>query len=264
MVSVVDVGDGSAVVMQLPHGSTILVDGGSRGDNAKVGSRLVAPFLWKNRISRVEQIIVSHPHTDHFNGVPFLLERFRPKILWVNGTTSREPRYEQLLELARRLDIAIQIPRPGEVLYEDGSTRLRNLAGFHLPYRKQQRGEQPGGDNANHQSLVLRLEHGQSTFLLPGDIGHQEEKLLVQSGQPLKSVVLLAGHHGSSTSNSAIFLAAVAPSSIIVSGREKDGGNTYGWEKARPNPVTTWRTGRNGTVTFSSNGLAWTARPFFP
>ncbi len=256
-VSVVDVGDGSSVVMQLPHGQTIVVDCGSRTTDANVGSRLVAPFLWKNRISRLEQIVVSHPHTDHFNGVGFLLERFRPKVLWVNTTTSPDPRYNQMLALARSLDIEIRIPRPGEVLYEDGGTRLQNLAGFHLSDQESQ--------SVNQQSLVLRLEHGQTAMLLPGDIGQAEEEQLVQSGQPLRADVLLAAHHGATTSSSAPFLAAVAPSMIIVSGKEKDGGNTLGWEIKQPNPIATWRTGRHGTVTFASaDGQAWTARPFLP
>jgi len=256
-VSVVDVGDGSAVVMQLPHGRNIVVDCGSRGNDANVGSRLVAPLLWKNRTSRVEQIIVSHPHTDHFNGVDFLLQRFHPKILWVNGTASLDPEYGRLLDLARHLDIEIRVPQSGEVLYTDGATRLQNLAGFHLSGKENQ--------SPNQQSLVLRLEHGQTAFLLPGDIGQAEEEQLVLSGRPLRADVLLAAHHGATSSNSALFLAAVAPSSVIVSGREKDGKNTYGWEKAQPNPITTWRTGRHGTVTFASkDGQAWTARPFLP
>lgn len=203
LVTVLDVGQGSSVFFHLPDGTRILADGGSMTDN--IGEQVIGPYLWSQRIWRLEQAVISHPHRDHFNGMDFILRHFQPKILWINGDAHQEGNYQQILAQATAQGIRVMIPENGRRLAQGGNFALTVL-----------RGAAPGGE-VNEASLVLHYRHGQRAVLLPGDIGGQSEHLLVQHGADLRADLLLAAHHGSSTSNSTAFLAAVKPTMIAVS-----------------------------------------------
>lgn len=219
-VSFLDVGQGNAVVVELPHGKTVLVDGGGReSDHFNVGERLIAPFLWGRGIATLDAVVVSHPHTDHWNGLPFIIEHFRPATLWINGDRQGEADYAGLLAKAAALGIAIKVPQPGDILCRSGAASLRNLADLHLIATrpgKPTRTNATGQTDANNQSLVLQFRHGNQACLLPGDIDAAHERHLLRQGQ-LKSAVLLAPHHGSRHSGSPQFITAVQPQTIVVS-----------------------------------------------
>ncbi|MEW6594935.1 MAG: DNA internalization-related competence protein ComEC/Rec2 [Thermodesulfobacteriota bacterium] len=209
-VSFLDVGQGSAVVVELPHGKTVLIDaGGMDGERFNIGERLVAPFLWGRGISHLDAVVVSHPHTDHWNGLPFLIERFRPATLWINGDRQGEGDYAALLARAEAMGIAIKVPQAGEILARNGAASLRNVAALHLVPAK-------GRPDPNNQSLVLQLRHGSQACLLPGDIDSAHEEILVAK-RAVASTVLLAPHHGSRHSSSPKFITAVRPRTIVVS-----------------------------------------------
>ena len=220
-VTFLDVGQGNAVVVELPHGKTVLVDGGGlETDRFNVGERLIAPFLWGRGIGRLDAVVVSHPHTDHWNGLPFIIEHFRPATLWINGDRQGEADYAALLAKAEGLDIAIKVPQPGETLCATDEAILQNLADLHLvtakPKKPASTNAKPGRSDANNQSLVLQLRHGNQACLLPGDIDAAHEKHVLRQGK-LKSAVLLAPHHGSRHSGSPQFITAVKPQTIVVS-----------------------------------------------
>ncbi|HSR36220.1 MAG TPA: DNA internalization-related competence protein ComEC/Rec2, partial [Desulfurivibrionaceae bacterium] len=187
-VTFLDVGQGNAVVLELPHGKTVLVDGGGmENERFNVGERLIAPFLWGRGIATLDAIVVSHPHTDHWNGLPFLLEHFRPTILWINGDRQGESDYAALLDQAQVLGTTIKTPQAGEVLLQSEAASLRCLANLHLtpsappPSKKGKSKRQRA--NANNQSLVLQFRHSTQACLLPGDIDAVHEKLVVQQGK---------------------------------------------------------------------------------
>jgi competence protein ComEC len=220
-VSFLDVGQGNAVVVELPYGKTVLVDGGGReSDHFNVGERLIAPFLWGRGIATLDAVVVSHPHTDHWNGLPFVIDHFRPATLWINGDRQGEADYAGLLAKAAALGIAIKVPQPGDTLCRSGAASLRNLADLHLiatgPGKPAGTNARSGRTDANNQSLVLRFRHGNQACLLPGDIDAAHEKHLLRQGK-LKSAVLLAPHHGSRHSGSPQFITAVKPQTIVVS-----------------------------------------------
>lgn len=204
-----DVGQGSATLITLPHGKTILVDGGgafSRKFN--VGESVIAPYLWYKGFTRLDAILISHPDSDHYNGIPFLLKRFRPEILWINGAGGDDQRYEDLLDLARELHIEIRISRNEQIVMESTGARLQNI---HNPFQNENKA------SSNDRSLALRFSHGETVCILPGDISRRVEKNLLFKGKNLQANILLSPHHGSSTSNSTQFLNEVKPQQIIVS-----------------------------------------------
>ncbi len=243
-VTVLDIGQGSSVFLHLPDGTRILADGGSTVD--KIGEQVIGPYLWSQRVWRLDQALISHPHSDHFNGMDFILRHFRPKTLWINGDTYREGTYQQILDQAQEQGMSVLIPKSGCKLAQGKDFALTLLTGS-LP-----------GRDVNDASLVLRYQHGSRAFLLPGDIGKQSEARLVQQDVDLRADVLLAAHHGSSTSNSPELLAAVKPRLIVVSAgrsaRQKyfpAAVNLNLWQQKN---IPVWITRQQGTITCLTNG----------
>lgn len=209
-VAVLDVGQGSSVFLQLPDGSRILVDGGSgsKKSGLNIGEQVIAPYLWSQRIWRLDQAVISHPHNDHFSGMDFIVAHFRPKLLWINGDAHREGKYQQILDQAAQQGIQVLIPERGRRLAQGRNFALTVLGMTGLPVRSEE---------VNDAALVLRYQHGRRAFLLPGDIGKQSEDILLRQGTEVSADVLLAAHHGSRTSTGPDFLAAVQPKLIVVS-----------------------------------------------
>ena len=243
-VTILDIGQGSSVFLHLPDGTRILADGGSTA--AKIGEQVIGPYLWSQRIWQLDQAVISHPHSDHFSGMDFILRHFQPKQLWINGDAYREGIYQQILDQAAAQGIQVLIPTNGQRLAQGNDFALTVL-----------RGELPEED-VNDASLVLHYRHGQRAFLLPGDIGKRSEKLLIQQSSELRADVLLAAHHGSSTSNSEEFLAAVNPILIVVSAgtgyRQEHfpaAVNLALWQKEK---IPVWITREQGTAQCVTDG----------
>lgn len=213
----IDVGQGNSTLLQLPDGTNVLVDGGGyRTDRFDTGQQLIAPFLWYLRLWQIDTIMITHPHGDHYNGLPFLAERFRPRRLIINGDTGEEDDYTELLHLAHQLHIPVTTATAGTVLAQGEGFAVRCLGMPGL--------EETSGWSTNDRSLVVSLRHHDHSFLLPADIGIPSEQALVASGADLRAEVLLAPHHGSPGSASLPFIAAVNPAMIVVSaGRQRQG-----------------------------------------
>ncbi|MFC1513022.1 ComEC/Rec2 family competence protein [Thermodesulfobacteriota bacterium] len=260
-INILDVGQGSAIVLELPGHRAILIDGGSYlGEHFDVGERIIAPFLWQRRINRLEAVVISHPHADHYNGLPFILRNFNPKTLWTNGRASSAADYQHLLREAEELGIAVKTPLSEQPLYADHESKLYGLGLRPLttgsspppttaPY--------PTGTATNRHSLVLRLiDHGRS-FLFPGDIDAESEQRLAQIAGGIKADVLVAPHHGSGGSSSDSFMKAVSPEYIVVSaGTSRPGGMAEkdAVQKWQHHGATVFDTAIDGTVSFSTDG----------
>ncbi len=249
-ITFLDVGQGAAAFMHLPDGSRILVDGGgSRNSSFNVGERIIAPYLRQQRIWRLDAAIITHPHSDHFSGMDFVLPRFQPKILYVNGDRRSEGNYREILRQAGQLAIEVTTARAGQDIVRGRDFRLEVLGMNGLA-----RGKNP---SVNDNCLVLKYSHGRRTFLLPADISAKSEAVLVSTETELGTDVLLAAHHGSATSNSRQFIAAAAPAVIVVSAG-KNGQAHY----PAPTNLTAWRqqkihtyiTRNQGTISCTTDG----------
>jgi len=277
MISVLDVGQGSAIVIELANQEAILIDGGrkqspsARGNDP--GQELIAPFLWHKGITRLAMIVCSHPDDDHYSGIPFLLKHFRPKTLWVNGADSQERGYGAMLSLARQLEIAVKVAAKGTELVEAQETSLLVLHGEQPPLPGTRAGRIEGGEEetkaggrGNNQSLVLRLTYGKTTFLLPSDIEKEGETELLQH-QPLdlKADVLVSPHHGSDTSSSEVFLRAVSPDYVAISAGQNQAGHFPApavIERYQKLGLTTLNTAQQGSLFFLTNGRSITVSSY--
>jgi len=203
----VSVGQGDAALLRLPDGAAVLVDGGGAPDGgADPGARDVVPLLRDLGVRRLAAVFVSHPHPDHVLGLAAVADAFPIERIFSNGDLGDGEAREVLLSLA-----------PAPLAPGDRWER----AGVVFEVR--------GGDREtlapNDASLVLRVSFGRTAFLFPGDVERAGEAAAVARGG-LAADVVKVPHHGSRTSSTAPFAAAVRPALAVASLAE---GNRYGF-----------------------------------
>jgi competence protein ComEC len=254
LVTFLDVGHGSSILLQLQGDKNILIDGGGAGsDRFNIGEQVIGPFLWNQKISRLDAVVVTHPHADHYNGLPFILTRFRPKELWINDLPGHDKEYQELLDLANQLGIETKITSDDKTLFWEGDTRLFCIhSGSGADYLKENF-KQISLINPNDLSLVLRLEADNKSFLFTGDISAAMAEILVKDGKLLKADVLMAPHHGSSSSLSQDFIRAVAPEYIAISAGRNSLYNlpAKSFYTLQEKGIEVLSTVRDGTITFT-------------
>lgn len=257
-ISFLDVGHGSATLLQLPDGINILIDGGgAESDRFNIGERVIGPFLWHRKIRRLDAVVLTHPHADHFNGLPFILARFHPRIVWVNGGQRQNNKYRELLELAEQRGIEIRVARAGSILLQNGTSQILCLSSGPGPPWPAKGGGPGASPNPNDHSIVLRLDTGGSSFLFPGDISAAKAEMLSGAGLELKAEVLLAPHHGSAGSMSRKFMETVAPRYVAISAGRSSRFDfpAQSFYDLRHEGIEVLSTNRDGTIIFrAENG----------
>lgn len=215
-ISYLDVGQGSSTLLEYPSGFRILIDGGgSSFARTTVGERVIAPFLWKKGIRKIDAIAITHPDADHYNGLGFIIKHFSPRTLWVRDTSGHDDNFRSLIQLAKKNRVSVSIPEKGQYLVE-GSESIKCVVNSS--------DRQDSATESRNSGIVLKARSRRLSVLFPGDIGRNKEQELVTKGYGLKADILLAPHHGSITSNSSQFLAAVSPRYLLVSaGRSSKG-----------------------------------------
>jgi competence protein ComEC len=207
-VTFLSVGQGDSAVVELPYGAVMVVDGGGlMSDSFDVGERILAPFLWSRKILHVDYLVISHPDWDHYGGLAFLAAHFGPDEFWTPGTAAPSPRFTHLEQILSQTGVR-------RVVLHGGTRRQLGpvTATVYSPPMARD------GLSLNDQSLVFRLELGSGGVLFSGDIeAVMEHQLASAQGDPLASTVLKVPHHGSRTSSSAAFLAAVSPRIAVAS-----------------------------------------------
>ncbi|MGD9609712.1 MAG: ComEC/Rec2 family competence protein [Desulfovibrionaceae bacterium] len=238
--TVFDVGQGQSVAVTLPGGKRLLVDGGGLFGNFDVGRAVVGAALADNHPPRLEAVFASHPHSDHVKGLISLLQRFSVASYDDNGGLPEGA-------LAAPIQAALaerRIPRTSLA----AGDRLNLGHDLALDVLHPGPDDDPSGNNG---SLVLRLTwHGRGLAVLPGDIERSVAHRLTRTGTPLQAAVLVLPHHGSSSSLSRLFHAAVAPRVAIASagdsGRYPSGKVV---ESLARLGCPTYATNRHGAVT---------------
>ena len=245
----IDVGQGDSLLVVLPRGEIMLIDGGGRlvygrqrKSNLDIGEDVVSPYLWNRGIRRIDIMVATHSHQDHIGGLASVMLNFMPRELWTGANPPAE-----LLEQARRLGI------PSFEKHPTGPHELSGAILEILAPTDDYVAEKVG----NNDSLVLRISYGSRSFLLTGDMERGIESKLLASGVTLHADVLKVGHHGSRTSTTPAFLDAVSPSVALISaGYENSFGHPHpdvlGRLSARHAAVL--RTDLDGLVTARTDG----------
>ncbi len=243
-ITFLDVGQGESAVVELPDGKVMLIDGGPESIDA--GRRVIAPYLWSRGINKIDYIVVSHPHPDHYGGLPYIARNFNPEEIWTNGDISDGEM--ELIDTAVAEGISLKMLKRGELLKKEGYTVLA-LHPYDEFYSDSPRGE---FSDENSLSLVLKIESGGLSALFTGDIEMEAEDDLAHLGSWLKSDIIKVPHHGSRTSSSRSFLKAVRPELAVASvGRNNPYRHPHKSVVQRyiDNGSLLFRTDRDGAVT---------------
>lgn len=219
-----DVGQGDSVLVRLPGGRSMLVDGGGHGEGQETagwdpGEKVLVPYLRRLGLRRIDYLVLTHPHADHVAGLLAVLQQFPVGEVWYSGEPSRLGAYQEFLRSAVAEGISLRPVRRGD-RYRLGALDVAVLG----PPRQAYTGQR-SDENAN--SVVLRIAYGWSSLLLTGDIEAPVEQDLLrwEAGTLGTGVsVLKVGHHGSRYASSPGWLRVLHPGVAVVS----VGANSFG------------------------------------
>ena len=259
-ITVLDVGQGDAIVVDLPDGRLMLVDGGGFvGSPLDPAERVLLPVLRHRRRDRVDIAVLSHPHPDHYTGLLTVLERLPVDELWTSGLALSwsGSRLGQAFRAAERKGTRLRTARDlcGDHRVGRGVIEVLGPCPSFVPDR-----------DPNDNSLVMRIRLGRRAALLTGDAEReQEQSLLARHAGALKADLLKVGHHGSRTSSTPRFIEAVAPELAIAScGVRNRFGHPHGTTRRtfEDAGVSLLLTERGGALVWRTDGevMTW-ARP---
>jgi competence protein ComEC len=247
-VSFLDVGQGDAILIQTPTGQDILIDGGPDPQkiNLELGKKL--PF-WDRMI---DLVISTQPQADHITGLVEIIQRYKVGRVLEPGVSYNTSIYEEWCSLVEGKGIQCTLACAGQEIDLGDGIEMDVLN----PPASLWDGT---SDDVDDNGVVLRLSWGNVSFLFTADIRADIELELVGQRADLKSTVLKVAHHGSKTSTTSQFVAAVAPDVVVICVGE---GNSFGHPSLdvierlveRVGEDNVYRTDENGTIEFITDG----------
>jgi competence protein ComEC len=214
-VTYLDVGQGNSAVVELPEQGAMLIDGGGfYGGSFDVGQHVVAPYLWHRGIRRLDVVVLSHAHPDHFKGLSFVATHFPTKQFWTPQVSTHDPDFADLMKRLAAKKVVCFGPKE--------LPSRQNIKGVVVQILHPPPDFNPGNKiltnrELNNLSLVVRLNYKEISFLFPGDIEKKVEYRLVNQSLNEPVDVLLVPHHGSRTSSSFLFLHWLQPRIAVFS-----------------------------------------------
>ena len=235
----IDVGQGDSELVCC-NGEYMLIDAGEPD-----ASDAVLEYLDRHGIDKLDYLVCTHSHSDHCGGLDAVVESLEVETVFTSPYAGDSPSYEIFTDAVYGAGLELTVPELGE------SYRLGEASFSFL-------GPLENYDSTNDDSLVLRLEYGDTSFLFTGDMTARAEKDLINDGAKLRCDVLKVGHHGSSGSSCYQFLYEAQPSIGVISCEK---GNRYGHpheealSRLNDADVTVFRTDLEGSIVIFSDGM---------
>ncbi|MBP1557364.1 MAG: MBL fold metallo-hydrolase, partial [Oscillospiraceae bacterium] len=202
-----DVGQADCALISC-DGHYMLIDGGNKAD-----SQLVYSVLQNLAVPKLDIIVATHPHEDHIGGIPAALSYTKADLTLSPVTDFDSDAFRDFYSYAAKNGGGITVPTVGSS-YSLGGASVKIL-GLNA------------ANDPNNASIILKLTHGENSFIFTGDAEREAEQAVLNSpyANELAADLLKVGHHGSESSTTYPFLRAVMPQYAVISvGNE----NSYG------------------------------------
>jgi competence protein ComEC len=208
-----DVGQGDSTLIRLPHGKRVLIDGGGIPSSPfDMGEQVLLPYFLSKNIGRLDTVILTHPHPDHYGGLKSVMEALHPKEFLWNGEMVEDPWFQEFLNDVRRLKIPTRRLDASIPPFSWEGVRWEVLhpsaGGFH--------DKKPSSGSVNNHSLVMQLNDRGLNILLTGDLQSEGEDELLKNNKVSPAFVLKVPHHGSDTSSTPAWVSAVCPRIALI------------------------------------------------
>lgn len=242
-----DVGQGDCVLVSC-DGESMLIDAGDNNQGTKIQN-----YLKKQGVTKLKYAVGTHPDADHIGGLDVILYKFDCGTVMMPDVSKNTATYRDVVDTMKQKGYRNTVPEPGD------SFQLGDAVCTVL-------GPEESYEDANNNSIVLKVEHGENSFLFMGDAEAEAEADILSGGADVEADVLKVGHHGSRSSSSQKFLKAVDPAYAVISCGED---NSYGHPHAetlnnlRAMGVDVFRSDEQGTIVAVSDGsqITWNSAP---
>jgi len=281
-VHVLDVGpsDGDSILIIAPGGKSVLIDAGDTGKG-----KVVIDALKRYNVQQLDYFVATHPHPDHIGGADEVIKAIKVLNVIDNGVGPDVPEsmagqgkavpapgkkgapkkpdksaaatkfYDEYKDAITQSGARYEKALPGTKYDLGGGARLTVLAPTEPLFTKEQM--KTGGNLPNANSIVMRLDYGDFSMLLPGDAEEQTDHRMLSKDLNLKVSILKLAHHGSKYATSQDFLDRVKPGVAIISCGE---WNRYGHpsqvilDRLRAANAKLYRTDLQGEITITTKG----------
>ncbi len=219
-----DVRHGASFFIQFPNGKNMLFDSGTKG-NYDVGKFVVAPFLWRHGIKKIDTVILSHEHDDHCNGIPSIIDRFKVGNVFVNKFFLQSGNKAELLRFFIEKKIKTGLLANGLKVkgYEPANIRVLNPPDKDV---LRNNGTLTENISINDSSNVLLIGYMGYKILLCGDLGERGIEMLLSgngsSDVDISADIIQVPHHGGFIMNTGDLVKSVTPAHAIINGLAKD------------------------------------------
>ena len=244
LIHFIDVGQGDSILIQQKDHS-MLVDAGEN-DQGEV----VVSYLKEQGVTRLDYVIGTHPHSDHIGGLVNVIRAFEVGRVFLPPAEHTTATFEDVLDAVEARGLSLTMPQVGDV-WELGEASFTILSP-----------NDDYGDDLNNWSIGIRVEYGENHAVLCGDAEALAEEDICENVPELQADILKAGHHGSSTSSSDLFLDRVNPTwAVIQCGKDNSYGHPHQetLEKFQKRGIGVFRTDLEGTIVAASDGesITW-------
>ena len=266
-----DVGQGDSALVTMPNGTTLLVDAGGRPtftsstqgvsdtserEGRSIGEMVVSEYLWWRGLDTIDYVLATHADADHIDGLNDVVRNFSVRSALVARTPADDPEYVKFSRSLSETRTHLQTVQAGDEL-RFGDVKATVL--WPLP------ASDPNAPSQNNDSVVIRLQFGESTILLTGDIEKEAEAHMLTTKIDVSADIVKVAHHGSRTSSTEGFVAATHPRFAIISvGRTSMFGHPHKevverWVRSGAEVLTT---GTCGTITVTTDGKTLTVKKY--